>query len=435
MDASGGLLKVEPAAAQVAVSLGIMEAVNGNLTIAKPLSGSFGGTANVAASRTMDFSSGWTLANAGVLNLNGGVNAALQATVTGNAVVQQGASVNVTGNAAFRNHVTFGQLATVNITAAADVLRLEGGASIPFNGVQTVVIQGSGRLSNLPGSTLDISRGVTSIDVDLQNAGMLEIDSAGPGTVGVSGNFVQTATGNLSLDIEGTVPGSLFDRFVVIGDATLNGLYRVAVNGFLPSLGDSFDVLDFASASGAPLFDLPTLGVGLAWDTSSFLSSGVLSIAASNLNCDFNGDSSCNGADIDLLVMEIAGGGSNLLYDINGDALIDINDVNTWLSDAGTQNIGAGYLGADANLDGVVDGQDFVVWNSNKFSNTGKWSMADFDASGVTDGVDFIKWNTLKFMSSDALLGSATSPASVPEPNVTWIALGLVAGIVRRKSA
>lgn len=72
---------------------------------------------------------------------------------------------------------------------------------------------------------------------------------------------------------------------------------------------------------------------------------------------------------------------------------------------------------ADANLDGVVDGQDFVVWNANKFTPTGKWSQADWNADGVTDGQDFIIWNGNKFQSSD-LANALVLPKSSRNPHV-----------------
>ena len=72
--------------------------------------------------------------------------------------------------------------------------------------------------------------------------------------------------------------------------------------------------------------------------------------------------------------------------------------------EAGEANLGSGrrYLAGDANLDGVVDGQDFIAWNNNKFSNTAAWGAGDFNADGAVDGQDFIIWNNNKFQTSDA---------------------------------
>ncbi len=56
--------------------------------------------------------------------------------------------------------------------------------------------------------------------------------------------------------------------------------------------------------------------------------------------------------------------GGNNQCDLTGEGVIDLADLDTWLAEVGTANAFAlPYQRADANLDGVVDGQDFVVWN------------------------------------------------------------------------
>ncbi|HEY6564734.1 MAG TPA: hypothetical protein VIY86_09580 [Pirellulaceae bacterium] len=126
--------------------------------------------------------------------------------------------------------------------------------------------------------------------------------------------------------------------------------------------------------------------------------------------CDFDQDGDCDIADLDTLTMAITGGSGNLNLDANGDGTLTPADVARWRLDAGFRNRGASYLAADANLDGVVDGTDFNVWNTHKFTATGKWSQGDFSVDGVTDGTDFNTWNGLKFTSSDS------STTAVPEP-------------------
>ena len=80
----------------------------------------------------------------------------------------------------------------------------------------------------------------------------------------------------------------------------------------------------------------------------------------------------------------------------------------------GARNLGSGnpYLPGDANLDGAVDGADFITWNSNKFESLPAWCDGDFNADGTVDGQDFITWNAHKFQSADM--------AAVPEPALFW---------------
>ena len=70
---------------------------------------------------------------------------------------------------------------------------------------------------------------------------------------------------------------------------------------------------------------------------------------------------------------------------------------------------GNAYLGGDANLDGTVDGLDFLLWNGNKFSSLAAWCSGDFNADGTIDGLDFLAWNQNKFTSADQI-------SAVPEP-------------------
>ncbi|MEM8680639.1 MAG: GEVED domain-containing protein, partial [Planctomycetota bacterium] len=113
---------------------------------------------------------------------------------------------------------------------------------------------------------------------------------------------------------------------------------------------------------------------------------------------DGDGDYTCN--DIDMLVAEIASGANNPAFDLNGDLLVNTADRDVWLAEAGSNNLLSqnAYLLGDANLDGAVDGTDFVIWNSNKFTAQAAWCQGDFTANGVIDGGDFIAWNTNKFM-------------------------------------
>ncbi|MEM7316250.1 MAG: PEP-CTERM sorting domain-containing protein, partial [Planctomycetota bacterium] len=153
-------------------------------------------------------------------------------------------------------------------------------------------------------------------------------------------------------------------------------------------------------------------------------------------DCDFDNDGNCNDVDVDNLTGAIVdvknGAAADLMFDMNGDGTVDNDDLDSWLTAAGTANPGVTsgnpFLGADANLDGVVDISDFNIWNGNKFTGLPEFTGGDFNADGVVDISDFNIWNALKFTSS-------SSPESVPEPNGAWAlligAFGL--GRVRRR--
>jgi CSLREA domain-containing protein len=126
-----------------------------------------------------------------------------------------------------------------------------------------------------------------------------------------------------------------------------------------------------------------------------------------SLPCDFNGDTVCDGADIDALQANIVTGPANpATFDLTNDGMVTIADRDEWLALAGAENLASGnpYLLGDANLDGSVNGGDFINWNANKFSSTSAWTDGDFNADGAVDGGDFVIWNANKFQSSDSLV-------------------------------
>ncbi len=151
-------------------------------------------------------------------------------------------------------------------------------------------------------------------------------------------------------------------------------------------------------------------------------------------SCDFDGNAACNVDDLNLMLAEgpIAGGvavtpGVNDQFDLTGDDVINLDDVDQWLADAGQFNgFASPYKSGDANLDGVVDGMDFILWNGSKFTATLDWNDGNFNGDSVTDGQDFLLWNGNKFTSSDVSV--------VPEPTAGMLAclVGLTLVMIRR---
>ncbi len=146
------------------------------------------------------------------------------------------------------------------------------------------------------------------------------------------------------------------------------------------------------------------------------------------VSCDFDGSGSCDGADIDALVANIAVGPPDPgTYDLTNDGLVNLADRDAWLTQAGALNLPSqnAYLLGDANLDGTVDGQDFIRWNSNKFTNTIQWTSGNFTADGAVDGQDFILWNANKFQTADGI-------SAVPEPASAGLAVLCMVLLSRR---
>ena len=185
-------------------------------------------------------------------------------------------------------------LGPTNVSVAAssslalnNVLSLNGN-TLTKTGAGTLSINnqlsgGGGSISAIAG----VIGGSGMIASDLNNEGATVAPGNSPGMLSVGGNYSQTS-GLLSIEIGGTNDGSVagvreFDLLNVIDDLTISGgsLVVTLINGFVPTLGDTFDILDFASIdlSGAT-FDLGTPGAGLLWDSSQLAVDGSLAVIA-----------------------------------------------------------------------------------------------------------------------------------------------------------
>ncbi len=162
-----------------------------------------------------------------------------------------------------------------------------------------------------------------------------------------------------------------------------------------------------AGMSDVPEFDQRGLPFGRVEDgtanNSARIDMGALELQPIvSIDGDFNNDGNYDCLDIDALVAEIASGMNNPLYDLTADNLVDLEDRDAWLAEAALFNgLGSPYKLGDADLDGFVDGNDFLAWNANKFTPLAEWCAGDFTADGFVDGNDFLAWNANKFTSSD----------------------------------
>jgi hypothetical protein len=176
---------------------------------------------------------------------------------------------------------------------------------------------------------------------------------ASPAEVSFEGNVVLGASNTLFAELGGIVPGDEFDSIDIAGTATLAGALDISLlGGFTPSLGDTFDIIT-ALGGVTGTFDstlLPDLGSLLAMD---------------------------------------------VLYDTNNVALVV-----------------APALPGDFDLNGKVDGFDFLTWQR----DTSIGALVDWESN----------------YGSVAPLAAAT--ASVPEPSsLLLVAMACLAGCCRNR--
>ena len=187
--------------------------------------------------------------------------------------------------------------AVVNLNNATDV-DAAAGTTLTFNnelnlGGNTLTKSGGGTMVinnalNTGGGSVVISAGALGgggvVVGDLTNNGGIVTPGNSPGELTVTGDYTQGPDGTLVIELAGLLQGNDYDLLDVSGAVTLNGglLDVILLDGFQPSEGDVFDILD-ASAIGGAGFDslsLPGLADGLVWDTSSLMTGGSLSVSA-----------------------------------------------------------------------------------------------------------------------------------------------------------
>ena len=152
-----------------------------------------------------------------------------------------------------------------------------------------------------------------------------------PANVSFGGSFILNPTGALNIELGGIAKGSQYDALTIAGTASLSGaLSATLINGFVPSPGQSFQILSAAGgiSGGFDAIDLPALAGGLYFDLGYTANTITLSVAG-------------------------------MLGDYNRSGDIDAADYVVWRK---TMSQSGAALAADGNNNGVIDGADFAVW-------------------------------------------------------------------------
>jgi hypothetical protein len=136
---------------------------------------------------------------------------------------------------------------------------------------------------------------------------------------------------------------------------------------------------------------------------------------------DINQDSSTTLADVAALYANF--GSDDWLGDLNVDGLVNVGDVQTLITEI------FGTMNGDFDLNGNVDGRDFLIWQRNVNSGT-RYDQGDADLNGVVDAADLAIWQAAYGTSGALGLGQMTATAmAVPEPASFW-AIGWAAVII-----
>jgi PEP-CTERM motif len=173
----------------------------------------------------------------------------------------------------------YGKLELENTTISGGSLALSGSSTVLADGGTSDValsIVDPGRLTVIPDAMLQILQdnetcGTTTVDGTLQAlnglsvtrgtlsgsgviignlmlAGVLKPGDSGPGSIAIQGNYAEARSG--VLDEELASP-SQFDSTDITQSAALGGTLDIHLSdGFTPVMGETFQIMDFASSTG-----------------------------------------------------------------------------------------------------------------------------------------------------------------------------------------
>lgn len=153
-----------------------------------------------------------------------------------------------------------------------------------------------------------------------------------PASVSFGGDLSLGSQATTTIELAGTTLGTDYDQVVVTDLFALDGVLEVLlIDGYAPSAGDSFDILDFGSLTGTfDAVNLPTLGGNLQWDTADLYVDGTISVYVSN-PADLDGDGDIDGVDLSEFFTAFTGPGggppSNPQADLDGDDDVDGVDL------------------------------------------------------------------------------------------------------------
>jgi hypothetical protein len=359
---SGELVLDGLAAAAISSTMSNSGLIRGEGRIVGNVTNATGGEIRAEAGKRLKLQ-GTNGTNAGKINLQGGTAEFTQALTNGatgqilgrGALSVGGTGLNNQGHVAFSSGITdvFGDVVN-NTGDAARGVTVSGNADITF----------WDDVNNVAGSLFRVSAGSSATFFGaFSGAGIsgfgdvyFEADvtpGASPTTPSFGGNVSFGSQASLTIELGGTLPGGQYDQLQVATVLSLDGALEVSlIGGFSPSVGQSFDILDWEKLNGTfASISLPDLGP-LQWDTSQLYTTGVLAVVAPGVPGDYNQNGTVDAADYVVWRK-----GLGTIYTQNG--------YNTWRANFG-RTAGSGTT---AGLSSGVGGTGFASDFSNSLSN------------------------------------------------------------------
>ena len=177
--------------------------------------------------------------------------------------------------------------------------------------------------------------------------------------------------------------------------------FRIAGGGIFDDSGNQYH----GTIDEVAIWDVALTGEQISAHFAAALGGGIPG--------DFDGNGLIEVNDVNLLQRAIYEGSVDLLYDVDGNQVIDEDDLTFWVGD-----IAITYPG-DANLDHEFNSSDLVQvlvpgQYEDGVAENSTWDTGDWNADLDFDSTDFV--DVLAFGGYEA-----GPPAAVPVPEPTWI--------------
>jgi fibronectin-binding autotransporter adhesin len=316
-----------------------------------------------------------------------------------------------------------------NAIATTSALAVSSGATFDLGGFnqQVGALSGSGTVTTTSGApTLTVSQTTNSTFNGALSGTGLALNKAGSGTLTLAGTVGYTGGTTVS-------GGTLVTPQVTTSLSVSAGAHAVLTS--TAGANTNASVLPasafFVAAGGS--VDLTDNGVIITGATMA-TQTAVASMISSG----------------ELISSVVAAHTTNMTIEYGFASNISTNTF-VW----GGQTISAGNtttdllilptLKGDGNMDGQVNGQDFLVWQNNYGTSvTGGATKGDYDGNGIVNGNDFLAWQNnygqkVSTQSAPNFAGSSSSSSSAvtasPEPaSLALLALGGLLVLPRRRN-
>lgn len=366
-------------------------------------------------------------------NVNRGISVAgdllvERSTIADNTAVysrQGGSGIRVSGTFVLRDSLVHGNVNGPRLRDVHGGIYVRGTATIEnstvsgnSSGVAGGGIWASGSLA-IHGST--ITENFTEDNMSIRTGGGVFMDSGDLSISNsiVAGNDPRRLREPSARDI-GLGPGAtLTVHHSLVGDASgtdLNESLAADADGNIvggPSLGLVDPLLEPLAYNGGPTLthsllpespavdggkpnestDFDQRGTGFVREFGPTPDMGAFELQA--LVGDFDEDYQLGCTEVDQLALEIANGSALVdVYDLNDDGLVNASDMDVLLTNIAIHRLHSRepVLSADANLDGIVDVQDYERWRQNRFTVSPGICQGDFNRDGLVDGSDLNLW-------------------------------------------